>query len=170
MQVFKRLVNAYERANIRWGEFVGYWIYVIVIIICIEVIARYVFNSPTSWANHLTQLIFGGFIVMGGAYTLIYGGHTKMDLIYNRLPSDRARAIIDLITSVLFFIFVGVLLYVSIPYSWQATLVDRRVHSWVWEGREWPTLWCIPVASALLLIQGVIVFARNLVKALKGGS
>jgi len=168
MQKLKRLAGAYESMNNRWGVFVGYWIYAIVVIICIEVVARYGLNAPTTWANHLAQLIFGGFIVMGGAYTLLHGGHTRMDLIYRRLPSDRARAIVDVVTSMFFFLFCGALLYMAIPYCWQATLVDRRIHSWVWQAVEWPTLWCIPVACVLLLIQGIITFARDLRLAIRG--
>ncbi len=168
MQKLKRLAGAYESMNNRWGVFVGYWIYAIVVIIFIEVVARYGFNAPTSWANHLARLIFGGFIVMGGAYTLLHGGHTRMDLIYRRLPSDRARAIVDVVTSGLFFLFCGALLYVAIPYVWQATLVDRRIHSWVWDVREWPTLWTIPVAAVLLLIQGLITLVRDLRLAIWG--
>ena len=169
MQTIKRLARAYEKANTVWGEFVGFWIFVITAIICYEVIARYIFNAPTIWAAHLAQQVFGGFIVMGGAYALIHGAHTRMDLIYNRLPGDRARAILDIFTSSLFFIFVIVLLVQMIPYVWHATLMDRKIHSWIWDAREWPMLWCIPVASFLLLIQGIIVFVRNVAKASRGG-
>ena len=167
MRRFEQLAGGWEKSIERGTVFVGYWVFAIVAIICIEVVARYGFNSPTSWANHLAQLIFGGFIVMGGAYTQIYGGHTRMDLIYNRLPSDRVRASLDIFTSLFFFFFCITLLFVSIPYVWQATLVDRRIHSWVWQAKEWPTLWCIPVAAFLLLVQMIIAFARNVRTAFK---
>ena len=90
-----------------------------------------------------------------------------MDLVYNRLPNDRARAYLDIFTSLFFFVFCLVLLYVSIPYVWHSTLVDRRIHSWVWEAKEWPTLWCIPVAAFLLLVQMMITLARNVRIAFK---
>jgi TRAP-type mannitol/chloroaromatic compound transport system permease small subunit len=170
MKRLKRLIDGWEKANIYWGNFVGFWIYVIVIIICYEVISRYVFNSPTVWVMHLAQLIWGGFIVMGGAYTMIYEGHTRMDLLYNRLPSNRTRAALDSITSLLFFVFVITLLVLSAPYAWQAVLTDRIIHSWIWQAKEWPTILTIPIACALLLIQGTIVWVRNLVTAIKGGT
>jgi len=105
---------------------------------------------------------------MGGAYTLMNNGHVRMDLIYNRLPSDRARAILDTITSSLFFLFCGVLLYKAVPYCWQATLSNRHVEGMVWRVVIWPTYWTLPLATSLLLLEGIIRFARDLRSAIRG--
>ena len=137
-------------------------------ILVIEVVARYVFGAPTIWANHLSILIFGGFFIMGGAYTMMNDGHVKMDLLYNRLPNDRVRAILDLVTSSLFFLFCGVLLYKAVPYCWEATLNGERITALCWQVYAWPTYWCLPVATLLLLIEGVIKFARTLRIAIRG--
>jgi len=162
------LADLFETFNRRWAAFVSFFVIVIMAILVIEVVARYVFNSPTIWANQLSILIFGGFFIMGGAYTLMNDGHVRMDLIYNRLPSDRARAIMDLITSSLFFLFCGVLLYKTVPYCWEATLTGERVTALCWQAYIWPTYWCLPVATVLLLVQGVIKFARTLRVAVRG--
>lgn len=167
MQKLKRVVGTIESMNTHWGVFVGYFVFAIMFIILFEIVSRIVF-APTFWAYHLTQLIFGGLIVMGGAYTLLHGGHIRMDLIYNRLPSDRVRAIVDVVASGFFFLFCGILLYYSAIFSWEATLTDRRIHAWTWDARAWPTLWTVPVAIVLLMTLGLIKLARDLRVAISG--
>lgn len=168
MSILKRLVAAIELINERWGVFVGFFVIPIAVIMTIEVVARYIFDSPTVWANQLSQLIFGGLIVMGGAYALLHRCHTRMDIIYNHLPSDRARAIVDVISSGLFFLFTGMLLYYSTPHVWGLIKTDGRVHDYLWPVRVWPTYLCLPVATFLLLIQGLIKFVRDLRTAISG--
>jgi TRAP-type mannitol/chloroaromatic compound transport system permease small subunit len=154
--------------NNLWGIFVGYFVLAIMVIIVYETVSRYVFNSPTIWANVIAQLIFGGLIVMGGAYTLLHGGHIRMTIVYERLPGDRVRAIVDVVTSGLFFLFCATILYVSIPACWEATLLNKKVYSTLFPVVRWPTLWCLPVAAVLLTIQGLIKFGRDLNIALHG--
>lgn len=168
MQVLRRIADVIEAFNHKWATFVSFFVLSTMVILVIEVVARYIFNSPTIWANQLAILIFGGFFVMGGAYTLMHNGHVRMDLLYNRLPSNRARAIMDLITSSLFFLFCGALLYKTVPYCWQATLNDERVTGLIWRAVIWPTYWTLPVATFLLLLQGIIKFARDLRVAIGG--
>ena len=168
MLILKRLANLFETLNQKWATFVSFFVLSIMIILVIEVVSRYIFNSPTIWANELSILIFGGFFIMGGAYTMMHDGHVRMDLIYRRLPNDRVRAILDLVTNSLFFLFCGVLLYKAVPYCWEATLRGERITALVWRVVIWPTYWCLPVATFLLLVEGVIKFARNLRFAIRG--
>ena len=168
MQKLKRVIGIIESTNEHWGIFVGFFIIPIAIIINIEVVSRYVFNSPTIWANTLAQLIYGGFIVMGGAYTLLHNGHVRMDVIYNRLPSARARAIMDSASSGLFFLFCAAMLYKSIPWVVMVTVGQAKALNIMWDAIAYPTYWCLPVSVALLAIMGLIRFIRDLSLAVWG--
>ena len=46
-----RVTDALERLNVRAGEFVAYWAIISVFVYYYEVVARYVFNSPTNWVH-----------------------------------------------------------------------------------------------------------------------
>lgn len=169
MRTLHRLASLFEGFNRRFAVFVSFFVIVIMSILVIEVVARYVFDSPTVWANQLSILIFGGFFIMGGAYTMMSDGHVRMDLLYRRLPSDRTRAVVDLCTSSLFFLFCVILLLKTVPYCWEATLNGNRVTALAWRAIAWPTYWCLPVATFLLLIEGIIKTARAARVALIGG-
>lgn len=168
MRTLQRMASLFETFNRRFAVFVSLFVIAIMTILVIEVVARYVFDSPTVWANQLSILIFGGFFIMGGAYTMLGDGHVRMDLIYRRLPGNRVRAVFDVATSSLFFLFCGVLLFKTVPYCWQATLNGDRVTALAWPAIIWPTYWCLPVATFLLLVEGIIKTARSLRIAVTG--
>jgi len=90
------------------------------------VVLRYIFNSPTIWAFEVSNFLFGGIIILGGGYLLLHKGHVSVDIIYNRL-SVRGKAILDLCTAPLFFLFVGVLMWQGIDMFW--TSLSRWEHS-----------------------------------------
>src|SRR5690606_18406603 len=75
-----------------------------------EIAMRYFFNSPSIWAYEISLFLYGGYIVLGGAYTHLAGGHVNVDIIWGRL-SARGRAALDILTSGFVFIFLGVLFW-----------------------------------------------------------
>ena len=51
-----------------------------------EVVARYVFNNPTTWAWTINKQLFGIFILFAGVYTTYKCGHIRIEIIYDYLP------------------------------------------------------------------------------------
>ena len=90
------------------GEFVCYWSLIAVFIYYYEVLARYVFNSPTNWAHESMFLMFGMQYMISGAYAFREDSHVRVDVVYPHLP-DRAKVMTDIVTSIFFFIFAGTL-------------------------------------------------------------
>ena len=78
-----------------------------------EVLARYVFNSPTNWVHESMFLMFGMQYLLSGAYAYKEDQHVRVDVLYSKL-STRGKAICDIITSVFFFIFIGAMLWTGI--------------------------------------------------------
>lgn len=91
------------------GEFVAYWSVIAVFVYYYEVVARYVFNSPTNWAHEAMFLMFGMQYLIAGAYAYLTDSHVRVDVFYARL-SGRGKALSDVLTSLFFFIFAGTLL------------------------------------------------------------
>lgn len=56
-----------------------------------EVVARYVFDAPTSWATDLTFMANGTMFILGSAYALLAGAHVRTDIFYDKY-SDRTRS------------------------------------------------------------------------------
>lgn len=52
----------------------------------IDVIGRYVFQSPLTGAYEMSELAMALVVLLGWAYTQVERAHVDIDLVYNRLP------------------------------------------------------------------------------------
>lgn len=130
------------------------------LIAVIEVILRYVFNRPTIWAWDINMMLLGAFSILAGGYVLLKQGHVTMDVVVTRL-SPRVRAVIALITSLLFFYCMGLLLWQSGLAAQESIMIREEINS-VWGPPIYPLKILWPIGVFLLLLQGVAAFIRDL--------
>ena len=136
-------------------------------VVAFEVIARYVFHRPTLWASDLAQMFLGAYIILGGAFTLLHKGHVSMDILYIKL-TPRKRAVVDLFTSILLFIFCGVFLWQGTRYGLASLSALETSSNAAWPVPIWPVKMLIPIGALFIFLQGVSKFTRDLVMAFTG--
>jgi TRAP-type mannitol/chloroaromatic compound transport system permease small subunit len=136
------------------------------IIICIEVFGRTFFNEATVWVTQVSCFLFGSFVLIGGAWTLMNREHVSMSMLYDRL-SSRGQAIIDCLTFFVFLALVSVLVTFGTRLAYQGTLVGETAQLYWSECPIWPFLWTIPVGALLLGLAGINKFVRDLYFAIK---
>jgi len=148
------------------GRVVCFLIPCTVVVMVYEVVARYGFNAPTEWAYESTIFLFGACMIIGGAYTHRYGAHVNVDIVYGRL-SSRGKAILDLFTTMLFFLFVGILLWRG--WEFGLTSVRNLEHTdTLWSPPIYFFKMTLPIGAGLLFLQGLAKFIRNLTTAVTG--
>lgn len=143
------------------GNFVAYWSVLAVFVYYYEVIARYVFNSPTNWAHESMFLMFGMQYLLSGAYALREGSHVRVDVIYERF-SAQTRTRIDVVTSVVFFIFTATLIVTGYIFASDSIGV-MEVSFTEWGIQYWPVKITLCIGGILLLLQGVANLMRDLI-------
>lgn len=146
------------------GELVAYWSVIAVFVYYYEVIARYVFNSPTNWAHEAMFLMFGMQYLIAGGFCLRENAHVRVDVIYSML-SKRTQAILDVITSSFFLIFVITLLVTGWIFFHDA-MQSMEVSNSEWHIQYWPIKFALPLGAALLLIQGIANLVKDIAVAL----
>lgn len=115
-----------------------------------EVIARYVFNAPTTWTIDIAVYLTLWATFLGAGYTLRAGGHIRMDLYVRRL-SQRRRPIVDVAVIVATLSFCalwtwqGIVSVADAIRLREVTLSTLRVPLWV-------PLVAIPVGGAGLIV------------------
>lgn len=114
--------NWVDKFTLLSGEFVSYWAVIAVLVYYYEVIVRYVFNSPTSWAHESMYLMFGMQYLIAGSYAMLTESHVRVDIFYAPLSKPR-KAWVDLLTSIFFFIFAGTLLVTSYIFAMDSIAV-----------------------------------------------
>jgi len=161
MHMHTRLTDKLEWINIRIGEFVAYWAVISVFVYYYEVIARYVFNSPTNWVHESMFLMYGMQYMLCGAYAYREDQHVRVDVFYSKF-SPRGKAIADIVTSVFFFIFIGTMLWTGTRFAMDA-INNREVSFTEWGIQYWPVKLALPVGAALMLLQGLSKLIKDIV-------
>jgi TRAP-type mannitol/chloroaromatic compound transport system permease small subunit len=160
------LLKSVDWINERVGRIVSLWMIPLICLMSFEVFMRYVMFSPTEWGTELVTYIFASYILLGGGYTLLYGNHVNINVLYNR-QAPRARAILDSITAIIFFLYAWVLFYEGWKFAWDGLIRNRHSGS-DWNPPLYPVLMILPVGAFLLLIQGAAKFIRDLYTAVTG--
>lgn len=125
-----------------------------------DVAMRYMVGRPAVWTTELTQLVFGVYAVIGGGYLLVERAHVNVDIYYGHF-SRRRKALVDVATSFLFFLFLAVLLWQGSSMAWDS--VERLEASQsIWNPQIWPVKLAIPIAGLLLLLQGFVRLASDI--------
>lgn len=148
------------------GKVAAFLVWPGAVILFIEVFARYVFNSPTVWAHGYTQRIFGSYFILMGAFTLLAGGHVRIDLLSNRF-SDKISRWFDLLNLGLLLLWASVLIIESWTFfqnSWKVKEVDQMVLA----HPIYPVKFMLFVGSILIAVQGLSLFLQTIIKMMKG--
>lgn len=156
-----RFTSIIDRTNDFVGNFVAYWSVIAVMVYYYEVIARYVFNSPTNWAHESMFLMFGMQYLLAGGYVLRNNGHVRVDVFYANF-SARKKAAVDVATSVFFFIFALTMAWTGWTFfmdSYSASEVSFTE----WAIQYYPIKFSIPLGATLLLLQGFAWLMKDIV-------
>lgn len=128
-----------------------------------EVFSRYAFGRPTTWAFDVSYILYGTLFMMAGAYTLSRNGHVRGDFLYRKLP-PRRQAAMDLVLYVLFY-FPGMiaLIYSGWGFFTLSYLINERSGFSPSGPVIWPFKGLIPLAGALMVLQGIAEVVRCMI-------
>lgn len=161
-------MRAIDRFSTWTGVVVAWFMVPLIFAVAYEVVARYVFGAPTIWSFEITYMTYGAMFMLGAAYALRVGAHIRTDFFWERW-SFRTRGIIDTVAYVAFF-FPGITLFLWVGWNeaWYAYEIGEESEQTPWRPRLWPLKACIPLAAALLLVQGASELAKSLYAAITG--
>jgi TRAP-type mannitol/chloroaromatic compound transport system permease small subunit len=98
----RKILRVIDLVNERAASISSWLVAVLIVVILYEVIARYVFNSPTTWAFGSLRMFGSAIIVLGWAYAQWHNSHIRVDVFYSRF-SPRTRALVDAVGTGIFF-------------------------------------------------------------------
>ncbi|MFA5638161.1 MAG: TRAP transporter small permease subunit [Anaerovoracaceae bacterium] len=168
MDKLRKIRNVIDTVNDWVGKIVRWLLVAICFILSFEVISRYFFDSPTIWAQDVSKQLLAVVGCMGGGYALLYNSHVKVDVFWERW-SVRTRAIVDIFTSILFFVYLGLMLY---------NCFDMAAISWSFHERTtsvfapvlYPLKTIIVIGVFFCFIQGISKLIHDILVILTGES
>lgn len=147
-----------------WVGKAAAWLIVgLMVLICVEVFKRYLMNMPTAWIFDAASMFYGTLFMLCGAYTLAQNAHVRGDFLYSSMR-PRMQAALDIVLYVVFFIpGITALVYAGYHYAGDSWRILE--HSNV--TADGPPVYhfktVIPVAGALVLLQGIAEIVRCIV-------
>jgi len=155
----QRLLLAVDRLSTTLGQLFAWLIVVLTGLITWEVLSRKA-GVPHAWVFDAQIMAYGTLFMMAGAYTLAKNGHVRGDVLYGFFP-PRLQAGVDLMLYLLFFL-PGAVAMVFAGWRYAAESWAIREHSTIMvEGPPvYPFKAMIPLAGALILLQGVVEIVR----------
>ena len=100
----------------------------LVIVICYDVVMRYIFSSGSVALQELEWHLFSFIILFGGVVVLMDNTHVRVDLIFNSsLYSERTRELVNCIGNIIFLLpFCIIIIWASYPFIYDSFVYSEK--------------------------------------------
>ncbi len=133
----------------------------LVIIIFIDVVRRYLFNTTAVWLLDLEWHLFAAVFLLGAAYTLAEDKHVRVDVFYNNY-SEKKKAWINIIGTIALLIpWATLILIKSFHYAMNSWYIREGSAEPDGLAARYIIKFVIVVAFFLLLIQSIATLYKN---------
>ncbi len=165
------MVNKTIKAYVRYmdttsraiGKVVMFFIIGMMGVLIFDTVSRTIFNYPHIWTVEFSQFIMAAYYLLGGCYSLLIGGHVRMDLLYHRW-SAKQRAIWDLITVPFLMFYLGILIDGAIKAIRYALEFNQVSYS-SWAPPMAPIKIIMSIGILLMLLQVISEFFKDMARA-----
>ncbi len=110
MKTLYNIARAIDGVNARVGNAIAWTAFIMVLVQFAVVILRYVFAFSNTALSESIWYLHGLLFMIGAGYTLLHDGHVRVDVFY-REASERYRAWVDVIGSLLFVMPLCILIF-----------------------------------------------------------
>ncbi len=158
----QRVLHTADQISTWVGKAAAWLIVVLMLLVVAEVFKRYALNAPTAWIYDVNNMLYGTLFMLGGAYTLAHDGHVRGDFFYGNMK-PRTQATVDVVMYVLFFI-PGIVALTWAGWTYFQDSLAMREQTFNADPIPlYPFKFVIPVAGAIVLMQGIAEIVRCVV-------
>jgi len=164
----RKLISILESINEFAGRLFSWSTIIMVILICIEVILRYVFNRSLIWMVELEIYLFAFSFLLAAGYAFKHDKHVRVDLFYSNF-SVKKKAWVNFLGGILFLVpwcvvsIIGCVKYANI--SWRIGEVSQQPGGLP---AVYLLKFSIVVGFVLLLIQATASILKSLLTIVTG--
>lgn len=156
------LLKWIDRVNEGIGKLVSWLTLALVLMICVDVLLRYLFSYSSAAFFELEWHFFAAIFLLGAAYTLKHDRHVRVDVFYHNF-SEKTKAWVNLLGTIFFlFPFTLVVAYTSWPFVVDAYQMGESSPDAGGLPYRFVIKSAIPLGFGLLLLQGIAEALRSL--------
>ena len=101
MSVPSKVSTIINNLNIKIGKLFSWLLLFMVLLTCLIVVLRYLFNVGFIWMQELVRFFYAAVFLMCAAYTLAEDAHVRVDIFYSKL-SLKKKCIVNILGSLIF--------------------------------------------------------------------
>ena len=155
----QRVVRLIERVSVLLGgHLMGWLLMVLMFMILVEVLTRYILQSPLSIAEEYGGYMLVAITFLGLGYTWKERGHVRVEWVINAL-SLKVQSWLRLITLIMATAFALIMIKASYDLVSYSYLFGTRSGSWLRTPLIWPQIVLI-IGAVLLFIQLIAELIR----------
>ena len=155
----QKMLLQVDRLSTFVGKACAWTVVGLTVLITWEVFSRYVLNAPHAWVLDAQIMLYGTLFMTAGAYTLSKNGHVRGDVLYGFFE-PRTQATIDLILYIVFFL-PGIVALTWAGWTFANDSLAIREQTFNADPLPvYPFKFVIPIAGAVLLLQGIVEIVR----------
>src|SRR5438094_7086086 len=159
----ERFLHTIDGISTWFGKAAAWLIIALMTVVCVEVFKRYIMNMPTAWIFDVDNMLYGTLFMLCGAYTLAQNAHVRGDFLYSSMR-PRTQASLDLVLYVVFFIpGIAALIYAGSDYAADSWRIAEHSNVTAEGPAVYPFKTMIPIAGALVMLQGIAEMVRCVV-------
>ena len=159
MRRIERIMDVIDAISLKCGKALCLTVFLIMLVTTLDVVARYVFNSPLLWGWLLNRQLFGLFIIFAGVYTMATGGHIRIEIFYDQFPPI-LKKLARLIALACLVTFMGVLITQGYWMGFNS-LKMKELAPGAFRLPLYPLKLLIPTVAILFLLEGIVYFLRE---------
>lgn len=125
-----------------------------------EVVARYVFGTPTLWAFDISYMLNGSIFLMGAGYALKADAHVRIDFLSSRMPMRTQQALNAAVYALVLAPIFASFTYVAIGRAYKALRTSEVEMVSPWAPLMWPFYSAIALGLFFMTLQLVCEATR----------
>ena len=164
MRTLRKVSTFINKSNVKLGKIFSWFLLLMVLLTCLIVVLRYLFNIGFIWMQELVRFFYSAVFLICAAYTLAENAHVRVDIFYSKM-SERSKNIVNIAGSLIFLIPVCyIIFYYSFSYvinSWlqlEGSLEERGLHAvFIMKTFIW-------LFALMLFLQGISIIINGIDK------
>lgn len=164
----EKISHFFSQINERVGQATAWLTAILMLLICFNVTARYLFNNSVAWRTELEWHLFALIFLLGAGYALKHDKHVRVDLFYAKF-SKKQKALVNFLGTLLFLLpWCAVIIYASYQYAHSSWMMKEGSPDNGLPAR-YLIKFAITVGFSLLFLQAISLLVSSLGRLLSGG-
>jgi TRAP-type mannitol/chloroaromatic compound transport system permease small subunit len=162
MNILRSICNKIDNLNEAIGKGIAWLTTLLVVLICYDVVARYLFNATFAAIIELEWYLFSFIFLFGAAYALKHDKHVRVDVFYGNF-TEKQQAWVNLIGTLFFLIpFCLIVIYTSFRFTVNSYAMQEGSPDPGGLPATYIVKAAIPIGFTLLLLQAISLLLKSI--------